>query len=281
MNDRTPRFGMLIEADRCVGCYSCQLACRDEHAGNDHPPIAAAQPGSSPSWIPIRKHEQGSFPKVKVRYVATPCLQCADAACIKAAPEAIYRREDGIVVIDPAKARGQRHIVESCPYGAISWNEAAALPQKCTFCAHLLDAGWREPRCVEACPTQALVFGNAADPASPLAKRLADVRTEKLPPGAGDPAVVYSALPAPFIAGEIVLGDRTNEPAAGIPITLKNGAGAQRSVTDAFGDFEFTGLEHGARYVLSISHAGYMPCELSIQAGDDGNVGTIELQPTS
>ncbi len=273
------RFGMLIEADRCVGCYSCQLACKDEHSGNEHLPIAAAQAGDAPSWIPIRKHELGSFPRVKVRYVALPCLQCADAPCIKAAPDVVYRRDDGIVVIDPVKARGQRRLVDSCPYGAISWNEAAALPQKCTFCAHLLDDGWREPRCVEACPTQALVFGNAADPASPLARRLAEVQAEKLPPATGNPAVLYSGLPKPFVAGEVVLGDRTGEPAAGIQVTLKNGARMLRSQTDAFGDFEFTGLETGAHYVLSISHAGYQPRELSLQAGDDGNAGIIELQP--
>ena len=273
-----PRFGMLIEADRCVGCYSCQLACRDEHTGNDHLPITAAQLDGSPSWIPIRKSERGSFPKVKVGYVAVPCLQCADAPCIKAAPEAITRRDDGIVVIDPVKARGQRHIVDSCPYGAISWNEAAALPQKCTFCAHLLDEGWREPRCVEACPTQALVFGDAADPASPLARRLAEVRAEKLPPGTGSPAVIYSGLPAPFIAGEVVLGDRMAEPAVGIAVTLKHGPGTLHSSTDAFGDFEFAGLEAGVHYVLSIAHPGYEPRELRIETGTDCNVGSIELR---
>jgi len=274
------RFGMLIEADRCVGCYSCQLACRDEHSGRDHTPIAAAQPDASPSWIAIRKSERGSFPKIKVAYVPVPCLHCVEAPCIKAAPEAITRRDDGIVIIDPVKARGRRDIVDSCPYGAISWNEAAALPQKCTLCAHLLDDGWREPRCVEACPTQALVFGDAADRASPLARRLAEVKAEKLPPGTGAPAVIYSGLPGPFIAGEVVLGDRSGEPAVGVSVTLKNGTDTLHSSTDAFGDFEFAGLESGAHYVLWIAHAGYKPREVSINSGDDCNLGSIELQPT-
>jgi Fe-S-cluster-containing dehydrogenase component len=57
---------------------------------------------------------------------------------------------------DTDKAKGQKDIVKSCPYGTIWWNEEQNLPQKCTLCAHLLDEGWEKPRCVQACPTGAL-----------------------------------------------------------------------------------------------------------------------------
>ena len=46
--------------------------------------------------------------------------------------------------------------MDACPYGAIYYNEDLNLAQKCTGCAHLLDRGWKEPRCVDVCPTQAL-----------------------------------------------------------------------------------------------------------------------------
>ena len=107
------RYGMVIDVDRCIGCYNCFLACRDEHAGNDHRPVAAAQPEAGQKWIDVREHERGSFPKVKVSYVPVPCLHCADAPCISAATDgAVYRRADGIVLIDPDKAVGQRDIVD-------------------------------------------------------------------------------------------------------------------------------------------------------------------------
>ncbi len=58
---------------------------------------------------------------------------------------------------------GQKDIVDSCPYGAIWWNEEKSVAQKCSFCAHLLDNGWKEPRCVQACPTGSMRLVHAED----------------------------------------------------------------------------------------------------------------------
>ena len=72
---------------------------------------------------------------------------------------AIYKREDGLVVIDPEKCTGCKSCVDVCPSNAIFMNENLNIAQKCTGCAHLLDSGeWTEPRCVDACPTMALKF---------------------------------------------------------------------------------------------------------------------------
>ena len=82
------------------------------------------------------------------------CAQCKNPACTKAAEDgAVYKREDGIVMIDPVKAAGQKQIVNSCPYRVIFWNQEKNVAQKCTMCAHLLDEGYKTPRCVELCPT--------------------------------------------------------------------------------------------------------------------------------
>ena len=97
--------------------------------------------------------------------------------------KAVYRRQDGIVMIDPVKAKGQKQIVTACPYRVIEWNEEKQIPQKCTFCAHLLDKGEKEPRCVESCPTGALVFGDLDDPKSEVAKLMASGKTEALASG--------------------------------------------------------------------------------------------------
>lgn len=275
------RYGMVIDVGRCLGCFSCFLACRDEHAGNDYRPVSVAQPPAGQSWIQVRERERGSFPKVKVSYIPVPCLHCTQASCITAATGgAVYRRRDGIVLIDPDKAAGQRDIVSACPYRVIFWNEEKNLPQKCTFCAHLLDDGWKEPRCVEACPTRALVFGDLDDPESDVSRLRAAGGVEELHPEFGmEPLVRYSGLPARFVAGEIVFGDKLEECAAGVAVTLRRGPQRLTTETDNYGDFEFEGLDGDAEYTLKVDHAGYEPRELPVRTKTDLNVGTIVLDP--
>ncbi len=187
------RYGLIIDVDKCSGCYNCFVACKDEHCGNDHLPVAASQPEMGHYWMNIVEKERGQYPKVKVASIPVTCMQCAEAPCLAAAaaagaPGAVYRRDDGIVIIDPVKAKGHKALVEACPYGVIFWNEAAGLPQKCTLCAHLLDAGWKEPRCVEACPTGALIFGDLDDSATEIAEATAAGGLEELQPRARDQA---------------------------------------------------------------------------------------------
>ena len=277
------RYGMVIDVDRCTGCYNCFLACRDEHVGNDHRPIAAQQPGSGHKWIDVLEHERGKFPRVRVDYVALPCQQCQDAACVARAPQgAVYRREDGIVLIDPDRAKGHPEIVSSCPYRAIHWNAAEGVAQKCTFCAHLLDQGWKEPRCVEACPTEALVFGDLDDPSSRISKLLKSKATEELHPEFGlSPAVRYLGLPKRVVSGEIAFADRMSEPAADVRLSLDDGTKSRDGMTDGYGDFAFEGLEAGATCVLRVVAPGYAPREIGIGAHNDIDLGTILLHPAS
>ena len=139
---------ILIDITRCNGCFNCQIACKDEHVDNDWSPYAKPQPDMGHFWMRVNEVERGVVPKVKVSYIPKLCLQCENPPCEKAARDgAVYRRKDGIVIIHPEKSKGQREILESCPYGCIFWNGELDIPQKCTFCAHLLDQGWKEPRC--------------------------------------------------------------------------------------------------------------------------------------
>ena len=68
----------------------------------------------------------------------------------------MQKRNDGIIIIDPEKSKGQKQIVDSCPHGSISWNEELKIPQIWFFDAHLLDKGWKEPRAVSVCATDAM-----------------------------------------------------------------------------------------------------------------------------
>ena len=274
------RYGMLINIDRCNGCYNCYMACRDEFVGNDYPPYSVAQPVEGKSWMKVIEKERGSTPKVKVDYIAIPCQQCSDAPCVnKSSDGAVYRRPDGIVIIDPEKAKGNKDILLNCPHRLIYWNEERDIPQKCTFCAHLLDQGWKEPRCVEACPDGALVFGDLDDPASGISRLMSATKKEELNPDFGlRPNVRYIDLPKIFIAGEIVLGDKTGECATGIKVYLRDGARMIETQTDRFGDFEFDGLKQGKTYNIRVDHRGYLPVDRKVVTYSDINVGVIELE---
>ena len=282
------RWGMVVDASRCVGCFNCHLACRDEHSGTDHLPLSRAQPARGASWIEVRLKESGTFPKVKLSRVPVPCLQCDDAPCLRAATGgAVYRRDDGIVVIDPVKAVDQPQIGEACPYGVIAWNADLQLAQKCTFCAHLLDAGWKEPRCVEACPTQALRFGDIADPESEVSQLRAKRELAMLPPTDADlpPAasagVLFSGLPGRCLAGELAFGDRPEEPACGITVRLRSEGHERTLISDAYGDFEFGPLSEDAAHLLRVEHPGYATREIPVGKGGAINLGAIVLLPQS
>lgn len=275
------RYGMIIDIDKCNGCYSCFLACKDEFEGNDYLPYSLSQPSSGKSWMGITEMERGTCPKVKVDYVPLPCLQCGEAACVRAATNGeVYRRPDGIVIIDPEKSKGRRDILSTCPHRVIHWNEEKNVPQKCTFCAHLLDQGWKEPRCVEACPSGALVFGDLDDPESDISRLIASGKTEDFHPEYGlAPNVRYMGLPKRFIAGEILLKDRQDHCAEGVTVVLKGENSEQTCRTDFFGDFEFRGLESNWTYTIHVDHKGYQKKELSVKSSKDLNLGEIVLEP--
>ncbi len=272
------RYGLLVDVNRCNGCYGCFLACRDEFCGNDYPPYSAAQPYSGHFWMRIVERERGSYPKVKVAYLKIPCMHCDNPACVEQAPDnAVYKRPDGIVIIDPVKARGHKEILSYCPYRVIYWNEEKELPQKCTMCAHLLDQGWEEPRCVEICPTKALIFGDLDDPDSEISGRLAAEKAEVLHPEYElREKVMYLGLPKRFIAGSVVFGD-TDKCAENVTVTLAGNGEKKQTKTNNYGDFEFEGLPKDREYTVQFKHPGYRAEELKTHTKIDVYLGDIVL----
>jgi len=83
-------------------------------------------------WMKMNEYVRGTVPKVKMSYVPVLCMHCDDAPCIPACPieGAIYRRDDGLVIIDPKKCTGCMNCVDACPYGCIYFNEDLNLAQK-------------------------------------------------------------------------------------------------------------------------------------------------------
>jgi Fe-S-cluster-containing dehydrogenase component len=273
------RYGMVINTTRCIGCYNCFLTCRDEFAGNDYPGYSAPQTMSGMNWMKVIEKERGQYPKVKVAYTPVTCMQCENAGCIKAAQnKAVYRRPDGIVIIDPVKAKGQKQIVNACPYRAIEWNEELQLPQKCTMCAHLLDKGDTVPRCVESCPSAAIFFGDLDDPGSEVSKMVDGGKTESLHPEFGlVEKVKYLNLPKKFVAGTVIYGD-IDECAVGVQVSLSGVGETRLTKTDDFGDFEFEGLADNTDYSVKIEVSGYKAKSLKTRTQKDTYLGEIVLK---
>jgi len=270
-------YGMLIDVDKCTGCYNCFLSCRDEHYGNDFPPISSAQPFKDHFWMQIIERERGKYPKVKVSFIPKPCMHCDDPPCARPSVNgAVYKRPDGIVIIDPEKSVGQKEIVSACPHRVIFWNEAKNIPQKCTLCAHLLDQGWIEPRCVEACPTGALSFGDLDDPKSEFAK-LWNSGQALAPELELKPRVKYLAIPKRFVAGAVLLKDR-DECAENAKVTLTGRKKKQTVKANNFGDFEFEGLGEGEAFAVKVEYPGYAPQTFEVQTKTDVYLGEILLK---
>jgi Fe-S-cluster-containing dehydrogenase component len=265
---------MVIDINRCNGCYNCQIACKDEHVGNDWSPIAKPQPDIGQFWMKVTDVVQGTVPKVRVRYMHDICQHCDEAPCMTACKtKAIYKRDDGIVIIDPEKCTGGRQCLDACPYDAIYFNSDMNIAQKCTFCAHLLDDGWSEPRCVDACPTDALRFGEEAD-----LKEYIDGAELLHPEYGAKPRIYYKGLPNKYFVAGAVFDPEADECLENCTVTLIGSDGKKASLqTDDFGDFWFERLEPGA-YSLKVEKDGYLARTIEdIDASQDVNVGDIEL----
>ncbi len=240
------KWNLIINVGRCENCYNCVIAERDEHVGNDFPGYAAPAAAVGDSPIRILRRVQGSPPMVETTYLPVMCNHCDDAPCIRYAGDAIRKRDDGIVIIDPVKAKGRKDIVGSCPYRAIVWNEEQQVPQTWIFDAHLLDAGWKQPRLCQVCPTDVFEAVKLDDEA--MAER---ARRENLRPLRGElgakPRLWYRGLErweTEFVGGSVAV--ETNgviDCVQGADVALiRNGVEIAQTRTDAFGDFRFDGL---------------------------------------
>jgi len=242
------KWNLIVDVARCDNCRLCFLAVKDEYIGNDFPGVSAAQPAQGHNWLDIKRKERGTYPIVQARFLPVMCNHCDNAPCIKAARDgAVRKREDGIVIIDPEKSKGQKQIVESCPYGAISWNEEKQIPQAWPFDAQLLDQGWTKTRGEQACPTQ--VFRTIKVEDAEMQRIRAEEGLEVLKPELNTmPRVYYKNLhmiTKCFVGGTVVKQVKgVEECAAGVEVVLeKDGREVGRATTDTFGEFVIDKLE--------------------------------------
>lgn len=275
----TKKYGMVIDVAKCTGCYACFLACKDENCGEEHPGYTVAQPMTGQYWINLVEVERGTFPKVKLNHIPVTCGQCENPVCMtQAEDDAVYKREDGIVMIDPEKAAGQKQIVNACPHRMIFWNEEKNVPQKCDMCAHLLDNGFSRPRCVEMCPTGCLTFGDLNDPNSEVSKLVAEKKPYVVHPEYGlEEKVLYLNVPKKFVAGTVVFKD-TDQCAKGAKVTLKGDGVSSEVIADEFGDFWFEGLDARMNFVVEVEADGYKKISKNVSTLTDVNTGELFLE---
>jgi Fe-S-cluster-containing dehydrogenase component len=112
-------------------CYNCQIVCKDEHVSNDWSPYAKPQPDTGQFCVKVNEYVRGTVPKVKMSYIPVLCMHCDDAPCIQSCPieGGIYKRDDGLVIIDPKNCTGCMNCIDSCPFGCIYFNESICIAQ--------------------------------------------------------------------------------------------------------------------------------------------------------
>jgi len=176
-----PRYGMVIDTRKCVGCKDCVVACKTE---NNVPE------GYNRDWIVTESF--GKFPDINMEIRTERCNQCSETPCVACCPTGASHIHDvgGVVLVDHNKCIGCKACVQACPYDA-RFIHPDGYADKCTFCIHRVEKG-EHPACVEVCPTYCMHFGDLDDPNSEVSRLLNSRKYHSLMPDAGtQPNIFY------------------------------------------------------------------------------------------
>jgi tetrathionate reductase subunit B len=184
LSQHQPRWGMVIDLRKCIGCQACTVACSMENLV----PLGQFRTIVSTYEVDVAGDaRRATLPRL--------CNHCENPPCVEVCPtQATYQREDGIVVVDNTVCIGCGYCVQACPYDARFINPETHTVDKCNFCVHRVDAGLL-PACVETCVGGARVFGDLNDLNSKVSRLLREYSTQVLKPSMGtEPRVFYIGL---------------------------------------------------------------------------------------
>ena len=210
-------WGMVVDIDKCTGCQACVVACQSENNipinEEDH-----FNQRRAIEWIRIERYWEGEYPDIKARFIPVLCQHCGDAPCEPVCPVfATYHNEEGLNVQVYNRCIGTRFCANNCPYHVRFFNfwepewpdslknqlnpdvtvRSRGIMEKCTFCIQRIRRTDRKadsegaeptdekyerslnPACVNACPTETLVFGDLNDPDSRVSKIRAKEMSEE------------------------------------------------------------------------------------------------------
>lgn len=135
------KVSLLISKENCMGCHACEIACKQEHGL-----------GVGPRLIRVVEEAPDYFPIY--------CHHCAKAPCLESCPvDAIFRDEQGIVLIDNELCIGCKECLEACPFKAMQFDDDNEIAVKCDLCVERLTNN-EEPVCCKACATQCIFWGD-------------------------------------------------------------------------------------------------------------------------
>ena len=181
------RYGLVIDLERCIGCHTCTIACKVENSIEVGSGIRVETAGGAHPDSPA-----GKYPQLSMYYLPVACMHCDQLPCRDACPiGAIYQRPDGIVLIDEQRCDGCQECLAACPYQALVYDPERAVVRKCNLCFERLDQGF-EPFCALCCGTEAIFFGDLADPKSKVSQLIAQRSAYTLKPESGTgPGIHY------------------------------------------------------------------------------------------
>ena len=147
------RLSLMFDLERCIGCKSCEAACKQEHG------LGPGEYRNRVVWLP-----DGEAPGLDFLTVA--CQHCERPACLRACPvnpKAISKDpETGVVAVNEDRCTGCGECVTACPYGAMGYDPRGHHAVKCDLCSGLRSDGLG-PACASVCPGRAITFGERED----------------------------------------------------------------------------------------------------------------------